>query len=405
MMSNSYTIGDFVKESSDPLFGYDLIEESLNFEIASIKYMKESSSIYTDDILESTIEAFSEDGVDGKVSQAYHSIVNKVKNIWNKVLKVLRTFIKNVINLFTNSQGKKIKELEKNAEKLSKELEKITNIKEKNAEDLSKAKQQSDSYYKTIQKLRDELMNSKNKVFDLMCENTNFKLDAKKAEINNANELLKYGKQIENLINRINGGSDDIGDVITLINKVLDENITARVPEYVANFNAYFDKLRAAIGKGRERNDYIVHPFIRAVKENGGNRGGKAVNELISKINSLTNEIVSNKDTMIEARFGYSEISRIKNTIDYYLVNDFKIMNNESDDEKHLSNNQSNLIKNNRDLFGKYLRSISELSKEFQKLCSVVLSSIKQYMDIRDFAINIQQRLQNISYELVKIDV
>lgn len=390
MMSNSYTIGDFIKESSDPLFGYDFIEECINYELISVKYMKESLYIDKEDILESAMVKASEDSASEKASGMARSIMNKITGILKRIGNVLKTYFKKVINKFVTNQDSRIKELEEENARLNKRIESQRKANMKSWLDMElylRMENNEDRIGKVIAE-------AKVREFKSEVEELKLKLKSYENEANKDREEL--WNKLSKLTNRKTDAVKEINEIIKYINIVLSKEITATVSDYVVNFDTYLNKLRSVVwGKSGERGTFIIFPFLNAMKN-------KSVNELISKINAFKDEIVANKDKKDEITIGYERLKKIKNTIDYYLVDDFRIMDFDHENEEYLSDKHRNIIQNNRDLFSKYLRSIAELSKEFQKMCSVVILSITQYIDMRDFAINIEHRLQDAIYKLIE---
>jgi DNA integrity scanning protein DisA with diadenylate cyclase activity len=143
---STLSLGDYIKESlefENSAEYYKLQKECLELELLSIDYMLESSCELSDDLIlfDLNESAAISESVGEKINIRIKGITEKIGNMWKKIIGALKVFFKNVINIFTNEQNKKIKELEEQI-KENKGLKELNKL---NEEEIAKLKAELNS--------------------------------------------------------------------------------------------------------------------------------------------------------------------------------------------------------------------------------------------------------------------
>ena len=115
------TLGDYIKESltfENSNEYYKLQRECLELELLSLDYIIESSNDSSGYLLDDAIlfnlneSLLITESVGERIKLLSDKLIKKIGDMWSMIIKSLKIFFKNVINIFTNEQNKKIKDLE-----------------------------------------------------------------------------------------------------------------------------------------------------------------------------------------------------------------------------------------------------------------------------------------------------
>lgn len=360
-MSATYTIEDFITESTDEFFGYDIMEDCLSLELETMRFMKESINAAIDDLgsvdMESQMESTS-----SPLSTKSDSILDRIGKLAAKVFNAIKTFFKNIINVFTNSKDEEIKKLRKIIDEDEKLLEKLK------SKDIETVKE-----LKVIESLVTEM--------------------EKQVEQNNKN-VEKYRGWVKELIHLLRKAKffgknalSEITEVYKLLEKSMSGTDEGLYPETVAHFDKFHKTFIGFLQSGKNLpSSSNLSLAIKIKFMNLLHRGGDgAVQKELSEIRKFIGIIADSRKKEVNLKFDMDYFKRISSIIE----------NTDNDITTSAINKQApdKLEKENQELFNKYVSAVSEMIIEYQKMSAETMEIIKLMISNKEVGADLINKL------------
>lgn len=385
------TLGDYIKESlefENSTEYYKLQKECLELELLSLDYIIESSNDLSGYLLDDAIlfnlneSPLITESVGERIKLLSDKLIKKIGDMWSMIIKSLKIFFKNVINIFTNEQNKKIKELEG-----LKEINKL------NEEEITKLKTE-------LADIMDKLVDSKRANTILKNEKSLLKYDLKSAN-------SKIDKLDKDILKLLDDKHQAVLKLMPIMQKLKSENINVELPESIHRFGDFVIRLRHIItdAGGTKENNLKYSFALSIVNLMAGLKivpnADSIIYEKIDTINKLINDIKESNNKKVMSDLSIKQLKDTMYIIDNYLQGVLDFTKGNEDGDQALRGNRTlewadGIIKNKPKLFSDYLTANMELSATFKTLSADVVRHVKQYVDDRSWAIGAYLDIQSV---------
>lgn len=384
------TLEDFVMESLDFINSdayYSLKKECLEFQLESLNYTMESKDILNTVMLESSNSRF-------KVSDLKNTILKKISIIWAAIIKALKTFLKNIINVLTNGQNKQIDKIKAQCKESEDKIDSLLKNKANDEEKINQLKAELDRIITSATK-QDSLVK--------YLQSTNFDkhiqlrhLNAELGDIKVSHEVEGLHLKILSLMDANKNNKEDVTKILNLINLILVEEVVVHdVPVFIFKINDYVVKFKDCFAINKfEKTDDIILLFVKNYI-NAGTRSVQKINIMINGINALKGDIQKSMEESSNGKFTVKSIEDTHKVIQEQFPTDSMFTYN-SDKIDSYDDAFKKILDDNSELFSKYVLAISELSAVFKSAIGEYINYTKDIVDGRQWALKMEASIINV---------
>jgi hypothetical protein len=310
------------------------------------------------------------------------------------MIKAIKTFLKNIMNVLTNGQNKQIEKLKAQCKESENKIDNLLKDKSENEDKINKLKDELNRII-TVATKQDDLVR--------YLQSTNFDkhiqirhLNAELHDIKVSNEIEGLHLKILKLMDANKNNKDDVNKILNLIKLILAEEVAIHdVPTFIFKIDEYIVKFKGCFALNKfEKTDDIVLLFAKNYIT-AGTRSIPKINVMINAITNLKGDIQKAMDESSNGKFTVKAIEDTHKVIEEQFASGTMFTYNPGNMESYDAAYQK-IIEDNSELFAKYLSAISELSAVFKSAIGGYISYTKDIVDGRQWALKMEFNILNV---------